>query len=151
MKTNVGWYDDLGSTDFHSEGYLIGVKVVLPADALLSRIGIIVRSDAAGHNVQMAVYSDGGSGPSKLMAATSGETLIGGRNELRPTSTPILPAGGYWIMSVFDRETNVGHDTATGETWRYLPFSYGNSLPPTITTSMQTPFVAHINHYLVVF
>ena len=151
MPAPYGFYNDLGATDFHSANYLLGFKVTIPASTL-TKFGMLVPASAVGAHAQFGLYRDGGSGPTTLVAQTNGVALASGRNEAAPTVAGItLTAGDYWIMAVFDRMTDVRHDTTTTTTWRYVPVSYGTSLPATLGTTTSQPTSANINFYILAY
>lgn len=155
MPQPLGWYNDLGATDVNSPNYLVGVPVTVTAASVLHRFGLIVRSDAVGKHVQFGLYRDsgGGAGPGQLVAQTTGTVLLSGRNEIAPTVASVaLAAGTYWLMAVFDQNTNVGHDTTTTGTWKYFMHAYGAALPNPISAPITTETsVANLNYYLLVF
>ena len=149
----LGWYTDLGSTDSHDPNYLTGVRITVATASTLSKFGLIAGSDALGAHVQFGLYRDGGgtAGPTTLVASTNGAALVMGRNEVTPTTAAVaLAPGDYWIMAVFDRSTDVGHDTGTSATWRYAMLAYGSALPTTVST-MSVTGVAEINFYVLVY
>lgn len=152
LPTPIGWYDDLGATDFHSPNFLLGVPVMVATQSTLYRFGLIVRDDAVGKHVQLALYRDNGGGNTALVAQTNGTALLGGRNEISPTvSSVTLAPGAYWIMAVFDQTTNVAHDVSTSATWRFASLAYGSALPSTIGATTSQVGVANVNFYVLVF
>jgi hypothetical protein len=87
--------------------YLLGSPVTIPAAATLTDFGVI--SVTGGTHVRMALYADDGGTPGAFLAGSDSTLLTGGSQEIPVTPTP-LGAGTYWILALFDGDTNVYWD-----------------------------------------
>jgi hypothetical protein len=87
--------------------FLLGSPVTVASAATLTQFGVI--SADAGSHIRMALYADDSGAPGAFVAGTDPTLLAVGSQEIAVTPTPIA-AGSYWIVAVFDVETNVYWD-----------------------------------------
>jgi hypothetical protein len=155
----IGHYNDLGSAETHSAFYLTGYGVT-PANAVtLHRFGIRAAISSGTHRVRMALYETNGSSPGALRASTDIFTLVNGNNDIPPLAGYALVAGTtYFIMAVFETDTDVGHDGTAGTTWHYNNMmSFLKPFPAALNdgTSANTTFaqssLSNMNFYLLVY
>lgn len=111
---------------------MMGIKRSLSSQSTLRAINMIGNNTKG--KFKMAVYSDNGGKPYKLMAKTNVGTVTDGVVSL-PVPETLLPAGNYWIVAVYavstyhsDMNTN-----ATGSTYFGYPLPFANEFPATIS------------------
>lgn len=107
--------------------FLLGNPLSIPAAVTVTDFG--VDSVTAGTHVRMALYADEAGSPGAFVAGTDSTVLAGGSQEIPVTPTPIA-AGTYWIVAVFDGETNVyWDDTDASAAWAYRTLAFAASFP----------------------
>jgi hypothetical protein len=102
------------STEAINPNIAIGLRVTLAAPATIRKIGFYART--SGTIVQSAVYSVVPSGvmmyyPMTLQVAPPFQTVANGRNLIDVTPTQV-PAGDYWIITVFNASTTVDYQAS---------------------------------------
>ena len=119
---------------------LLGEQVYVNQSATLNDFDAIFRM--AGTNVNFGLYSSTSSNtiqspPSQLLATTGSHAITStGLVSIPFTQTTTIPAGYYWIMAVYDANTNVGQTggaspTMSGTLIDYRSFGYSDTLPQT--------------------
>jgi len=140
-----GHVADLGENSSHGANYLLGSKITVTQDIVLTHVGIIFRT--TNYNAQVGVYSDVAGNPDTLLADTGtfAVTAIG------PVETPVqsqvsLPAGNYWFMAVYSSTASTGKSDL-GDSYKYTAHSFGMPLPSPFgpTSDGKNSF----NYYLV--
>ncbi len=105
---------------------LWAVPITLSEDAYVIHIGVFGKT--AGAQAKLALYDDDGGTPGALLNGTGTFTMSVGKREV-PVNFPIfLPAGTYWVASIFDSSSSIGFKTEPGES-RYRSWTFGDSLP----------------------
>jgi uncharacterized protein (DUF2141 family) len=123
--------------------FLLGFALAVPNTMTLTHFGIIVKS--AGSRVKMALYRDEGGVPKQLVIQTPATLLPLGRTEIPVTNTE-LAAGTYWIMAIYDQDTEGGRDSNGGQVdFVELPF---NDPLPTVFPSPSTFAGGVFNYYI---
>src|SRR5439155_21772618 len=90
---------------------LIGPPFVTAKPSTLARCGIGAQRSAS--QVIMALYSDKNGKPDQLLAFSNPVALAGGLQEI-PAPAVALPAGRYWVLTVFDGPSMIHADQNSG-------------------------------------
>jgi hypothetical protein len=124
---------------------LVGQSVFVDRDAVIMRLGVIAQT--GGGNARMALYANGASAPTALVAATGIAPLTGVAQEL-PVLTPVaVSAGTYWVMAAFDVAAPIRRSSAN-TTLAYAVHPLAQPPPDPIATVGVTNRV--LNYYVVV-
>jgi hypothetical protein len=134
-------------TSTTGSGYLFGQQFTTASPSTVVRLGFI--TGASAKTAQLALYSDVGGNPDALVASTAVFSVVNGVNEVAVTSPAALPAGAYWIMTVFSDATLILESTGSNSTIKDVAFSIGTPLPTTFP-SATTATVETYNLYAVV-
>ena len=116
----------------HSANYLVGTSLQIPADGILTHLGVIAK--AIGPHVQLGLYTESAGEPDVLVAVTHAEVLAGGENWFPVTATAIA-AGKYWIMGVYDADASIGQSASDSTVIKYRDLVFSVSLPATFGTA----------------
>ena len=127
LPTYAGGYVDRGGLGLVGANTLHGSQITFAAASSVTAFGVIGR--AGGPHVKMALYTDSGGKPSKLVASTDGSALVSGRLEIPVKATPVA-AGTYWVMAVYDTVASYGQQNVT-VTSASSSQTYGSALPAT--------------------
>jgi len=114
-----GHVDQLPGTSSFSYGVLLGTKVSIANDALITHLGVL--GIEAGPFVQLALYSDSAGEPADLVVSTSPKALAVGAQEIPVVATNVT-VGDYWLMATFDDTAAIGYETNVGSSvvkWVY--------------------------------
>ena len=141
-----GNYTDFGFSSNFSPDYLLGQPTItLTSGFVMTDFGLI--TTAAGSQVQMALYSDDLGSPGELVANT-GATSIASAARYEISVDPVyLAPGTYWIMAIYDVDTQVAKENVGTVTTDYINHTFGNALPSTFPTS-STYETGGINYYI---
>ena len=106
--------------------YLLGEQITIDAPVLLTKLAANVLE--VGGKVVMALYTDAGDVPGGLVAATPIASLGRGANEI-PVVTPVdLAPGKYWLMALYDVETQIALKKPYTRIW-YVRMPFSTELP----------------------
>jgi len=146
-EARYGLTEPLQATVTHASNTLLGVPVGVTAAGTLLRIGQLSRD--TGKNVRMAVYSDSAGSPDQLVAETPVFSATKSAQEI-PVPPVSLAAGRYWVMAVYEVNTTIGIDLATGMgMYKYTSMSFGG-LMPTAFPAAPPGGAARLNYWIVV-
>lgn len=124
---------------------LAGQAVVLADPVVVMRLGLIAQT--GGFQGRMALYRNGASTPTTLVAATNLASITGVPQEL-PVLTPVaVPAGTYWVMANFDAAAPILR-ASTSTSLAFVALTTASGLPDPITASHTTN--RGLNYYVVV-
>jgi hypothetical protein len=155
----VGPSEALANTQSYSANFMIAHSVTIPSAGELTGFGIITRE--GGTSVNMGLYANVGASPSDRpstrIAQTGATSLQAGRQEIAVAPVEV-PAGDYWIVTVFDAATGVAASAdsqSDGPTVaiRYLAegLTFADSLPADMEDAgtLQNEALPITNFYLV--
>ncbi len=125
--TRFGYDADLGGDSGHAPGFLLGAPLSLPVPLTVTAFGLISRS--AGPSVQLALYTDAGGAPDLLVLESAPAPLPVGVLEVPSLDAPLLPAGDYWIVAVYDQYASVGISYSYPDTVAYRAHNFSDPLP----------------------
>jgi len=144
----VGNYDAFADDSNHGANYLLGSPITLSSYATLVGVGLDSRS--SGQLVTIGIYdSNSSGGPGNLLADVYDWSLTGDRMETSVTPVTLEP-GTYWFMAVYNEDASVGVQYTGLAEVVYVGFGYGNELPSTFTTSVESYTGQEFNYYLMV-
>jgi hypothetical protein len=148
-ERSVGFATDLGGTQPQITGGLAGIRITLPAPAVIRRFGIISRT--TGTHAIMVLYDEQDDQPRNRIAATANSALVAGVNEYPvgfPPAEVLLSAGSYWLMVSVDASTQLAYGTRP-VSLAYLSYTHGSPIPSPLTVVAfdETP---ELNLYIVV-
>jgi hypothetical protein len=134
-----------------SGNYVTGSRITLDRDAHVLSFRVYSRS--SGAQIVMALYShvdDGAGGhPGTLVLRSRAMPLAAGEVVGSPEAPCVLlPAGTYWLMTLGDRDFDVGSDGATTERIAYAPRAYASGPLPVFATPVMTYAGARMNLYI---
>ncbi|MBC8366268.1 hypothetical protein H8E52_02550 [bacterium] len=141
----------------HSPNYVLGVQVVVPIAFELQSFGMMYGHEEFGaplaDNAIFGLYStDVTNGyPMDLMAVTGAHYLdsVAIYDNLAFTSTPIIPAGTYWMMALYETGANPRMGLLDSSSLvAYWSNSYGAGMPasaPAVSTYLGQNFNYWIN------
>jgi hypothetical protein len=107
-------------------GYLLGEQVAIDVPILLTGLGLNVLK--VGANVVMALYTDAGDMPGSLVAATAIAPIVKGTNEIPVLTQVELAAGKYWLLALYDVETQIALKKPYTRIW-YVKMPFSASVP----------------------
>ena len=105
--TTYGNTTDFVTPDEFYSGYLQGAVYAIPVASTVTHLGVIAKS--SGQHARLALYTDDAGEPGELVVGTSVFTLAEGAQQIQVPAT-FIPAGSYWIMSVYDATVLIGTD-----------------------------------------
>jgi hypothetical protein len=145
VGVTVGNDQEFPDASDHSPDFLVGTRVDVPVDSMLTHFGVIGKMSGPG--VRLGLYRDVGGEPTTLMAGTSPSVLANGRMEI-PVSPVALAAGSYWLMAVYDGSASVGIDETDPEVQAKYAFApYPEGLPAALNGA-QSFFGQQYNYYV---
>ena len=109
---------------------LYGQRLTVSQPRVVMRLGLW--ADVSGPVGRLALYTDDGSGPSTLVAATPVFAVASGMTEVDVVSPVAVPAGAYWLLGNFDAGAQVRRG-ALGESIASAPLPASTPLPTTLT------------------
>lgn len=115
-------------TTYFGENYLLGSAITVSSPITLTHLAFIGK--VGGTHIKMGLYTDVNGHPGQLVAGTESTPTAAGNVEIPVASTP-LPAGNYWIMAVYDVQTEGWMDTNNSDPVNYIPFAFASPLPTT--------------------
>ena len=124
----------------HSPNFVLGVEVIIPVDDFqLESFGMMYGHENFGapsiSNAIFGLYSSGADGlPEFLMAVTDEINLSAQQtyDDIAFTTTPIVSAGTYWMMALYESSANPRMSLLDGSSLvAYWSNSYGAGMPNT--------------------
>ncbi len=128
----------------HSPNYVLGVQVVVPIALQLQSFGMMYGHEDFGDpldsNAIFGLYSssDASGLPETLMAVTGPAYLTAQAtyDNIAFTSTPIIAAGTYWMMALYEVDANPRMSILDGSSLvAYWSNSYAAGMPDTAPAS----------------
>jgi hypothetical protein len=143
----VGVTDPLETFSSHAPDYLLGNPLMVVDGGDLVSFGMY--ANATGARGRLALYTDNGGQPGRLIASTGPFTVASGQQTESPTAPANIQPGNYWIFGLYDTNAAPGMGTADP----YLPVAYysqpfGSALPNTLGAP-QVYTGQGFNYYLV--
>jgi len=146
-ESPVGPYAPLPDIGSFSPNYLLGTSIQVPNNATLRGFGFYSYYDS-GALLQLALYRDVGGQPAGLVAQSAPAQQIAGRARL-DVAPVALPAGRYWLMSIYDREASgVGSSYAASTEIKYISLGFGNGIPDPFPAAHDTYIGGPFNYYV---
>lgn len=137
------------SSSSHAPNDLLGSPLTIPQGGTLLGFGVVGR--VAGSHVELALYTDSGGRPGTLVAQTSSTLVCVGSIEVSGTVQPVIGAGSYWILGVYDVNASIGYDLSVSTAsvdWISQP--YASPLPTTYPSSSNRYTGQQFNYWVVV-
>jgi hypothetical protein len=116
--------------------YLLGQKVVLAYPMTVTKLALYSLQN--GPDAVMALYTDSGTGPQALVAATAPAAVVTGWNEIPVTHTASIAAGTYWLMSIYDANAMIGGETGSA-TVDYIALAFDSAASPPVLPDPWSP------------
>ena len=142
---HVGNDVEFPDSSSHGADYLLGSFLTVPTDMTVTAMGLIGKS--ATGNVRMALYTDSSGAPDALVVETASTAVPVGVLEM-PVTSVALPAGGYWIMAVYDVTASVGIAYPKFDVVQYRSLDFADPMPGTFG-SPKTYTGQIFNYYIV--
>lgn len=86
---------------FWTNGAWLAQKYTLANTATLTGLGLNAGANASTTGFRMAIYTDASNAPGNLVAASVQGVIVPGHNVLSLSSYTIIPAGNYWITTIY--------------------------------------------------
>ena len=132
VVVNLGWPGYFGATNTYTGGFLHAYKIQVTGTSpvTLDRFGITAY-DTGTAQVQMALYSNGASGPGNLLASSGAFDASLGELDVPDTTT--LAPGTYWIAFKLSATVSLGESTTATSSSDYCNKSspWTTALPAT--------------------
>lgn len=123
----VGNIDVMAQVATFAPGYLLGERVLVPDRVSLEGFGL--RASVAGPRGQLALYTDVGGVPGRLVAQ-SGPLVVAGGVQVEPaTAATRIAAGTYWLMATWDQQLDAFQGSNPGHLVSYANHVAGAPLP----------------------
>jgi hypothetical protein len=134
----VGNTDALEGFSSHSPNYLLGFPVMVVDGGDL--VGFGMSGTATGARVRLALYSDSGGVPDRLVAESVGGAYVDGVNSFAPAAPATIQRGKYWLMGLYDVQGAPGMGGgATATPVHYISLAANAAMPdPMPQTSFYT-------------
>jgi hypothetical protein len=148
VEERVGNIVEFGTGSSHAPHLLLGSPLTLVHGGRIVQLGVI--SVTPGPKVMLALYTDAGGEPGRLVAWTSAATLTGDEMLLPVAREVTAPAGDYWIMGVYDVTGSIGIDYSDLDAAvSYTSLTFGDPMPDPFPLPPQTYKGQRFNYFVV--
>jgi hypothetical protein len=138
--------DQYMHTNSVQKEFLLGQVVEVTHACTLKTLGIwIEKSNSA--ELQIALYTDSGGAPDKLVAVTPAREAVVGRNEIEVAATRLVP-GDYWVFGVYSTDVKLWNNPDIRRVTRYVRLPFGTD-PPAIWPDRSSDYRTHELNYFI--